>query len=276
MPILPSPDPQTAMQPQSDLGLEYLKSQQWWPFRGAYYRRFFDSFTRAVSSRRELQVREKRYLLAAEVPIQSNWNLLSRIRLLDCLTLRRTSRHLSGRPLDFAELGTWLMASFGPQRQLPHPPVGREWQRTLPSPGGLFSTEIYFLALNIDGLARGLYHFCGERGVFEVLPWSLSPIDIDSLYPDPTWRELKETASGVVFLSAVFARSKVKYHSRYLRFALLEAGAVMQNLDLVAAALRIGIFHQGSVHEGSVDRLLRLDGESEAVIHSAIVLDCQR
>lgn len=68
----------------------------------------------------------------------------------------------------------------------------------------------------------------------------------------------------MVFITALFARASFKYREQGYRFALLEAGQVAQNLNLVANALGLGTVNIGGFFDRDIDALLEIDG----VVHS--------
>jgi SagB-type dehydrogenase family enzyme len=79
---------------------------------------------------------------------------------------------------------------------------------------------------------------------------------------------LANGASLLIFISAVFERSIIKYGDRGYRFILLEAGHVAQNMSLLANSLGLGCVTIGGFFDRLVDDFLGLDG----VTHSGIYL----
>ena len=78
-------------------------------------------------------------------------------------------------------------------------------------------------------------------------------------------------AAAVVFVTAVFWRSRFKYGLRGYRFALLEAGHVAQNVLVAATELAVAALPLGGFYDARVERLLGVDGVDESVVY-AIVL----
>jgi SagB-type dehydrogenase family enzyme len=264
------------METGSDPGLEYLESQRTWEHRAAPDRarvaRFFID-TAAHPSRYQ---KSKRYKLADKIPLTPRFERLE-TSLLKTLATRRTGRERGSRHADFEEVSTLFMAAFGEQHYLPGSDVGanRRKFRTTPGPGGLFSSEIYYLALNTEGLSRGLYHFQPEDAVLEALPWPISDEMIDRLIDLGPEQKTRET-SGVVLLTSIPARMRVKYGHRYLRFCMIEAGCVCNSLDLVANALKLNLWHQGEVDELQCRRILHINGIDETILYAAILMGSNR
>jgi SagB-type dehydrogenase family enzyme len=63
-------------------------------------------------------------------------------------------------------------------------------------------------------------------------------------------------------------RSVFRYGDRGYRFALLEAGAVVQNLNLAAAALGLHCTNAGEFFDSEVDDVLDFDGLSISTLYA--------
>jgi SagB-type dehydrogenase family enzyme len=80
-----------------------------------------------------------------------------------------------------------------------------------------------------------------------------------------------EEANVIIFLSAVFARAQKKYGPRGYRYILLEAGHVVQNMCLLAAAEGLGSLCMGGFLDSRLNAMLGLDGANEAVVYSVAI-----
>ncbi|OJX73041.1 SagB/ThcOx family dehydrogenase [Leifsonia sp. 71-9] len=137
-------------------------------------------------------------------------------------------------------------------------------RRPVPSGGALYPLDLYVFARDIDGLSRGLYHF----DPFRKLLLRLADFD-DKKFLEATLREdaLQNLAFSVV-ISATFWRSRFKYGSRAYRFALLEAGHVMQNMLLASTAFGIGSRpYGGFVDDELTELLVGQNGVDEAPLY---------
>jgi SagB-type dehydrogenase family enzyme len=75
-----------------------------------------------------------------------------------------------------------------------------------------------------------------------------------------------------VFLwSAIFQRSKFKYHQRAYRYIYLDAGHVAENLALSAVSLDLGSCQIGAFLDDQVNEILSLDGATESILYLAAV-----
>ena len=71
----------------------------------------------------------------------------------------------------------------------------------------------------------------------------------------------------MIFVAAVFGRTRFKYGVRGYRFALLEAGHVGQNVLLAATALGLGAVPLGGYYDRLTDEFLGLDGVNESTLY---------
>jgi SagB-type dehydrogenase family enzyme len=68
-------------------------------------------------------------------------------------------------------------------------------------------------------------------------------------------------------LSAIFQRTRWKYHERTYRYVLLEAGHIGQNLYLAATSMGLGACAVGAFLDDKLNDLLAVDGEEEAALY---------
>ena len=182
--------------------------------------------------------------------------------LSECLFARTSSRSFT-RPASLQGLSSLLYYSVGEKDSEHGEGAGK---RMYPSGGARFPLEFYLLAFKpIDTLASGVYHY-------NIDPHSLThikEITFDTeLLQKIVMYDFAHTAQFAIITTAVFARSTPKYGERSYRFALLEAGAAMQNFGLCAAHLNIGSVNMGGLIDDTVERLLDIDGASESIVHS--------
>jgi SagB-type dehydrogenase family enzyme len=133
----------------------------------------------------------------------------------------------------------------------------------VPSGGALYPLEVY-VALRRDGVHRydpGLHtleeHEHGD-------PWPA----LEAACPLPG---LLDGGSAALLLLAVFGRTRFKYGQRGYRFALLEAGHVVQNVALAAAALDVPALPLGGFYDAQVDELVGADGLEESVVYGVVL-----
>jgi SagB-type dehydrogenase family enzyme len=185
------------------------------------------------------------------------------LALGDALRARASGREFADTPLALQELASLVWAGYGVSR------TGAELAlRTVPSGGALYPLELYVLALRVDGLEPGVYHYDPLSHVLESLSGEVAAATIEALTAYP---ELVAPAGAAIFVTALFWRTRFKYGLRGYRFALLEAGHAGQNVLLAAAALDAAAVPVGGVFDRRVEELLEVDGVDESLVYAISV-----
>ncbi|MGH2952012.1 MAG: SagB family peptide dehydrogenase [Solirubrobacterales bacterium] len=176
--------------------------------------------------------------------------------LLETAFARASSVPGEPRPVSFEELSTLLAAVYGRPGQA----------RPVPSAGGLYPLAVHVaVRRRIGGLNPGVWWFDPGTGALRRTRDGA---------PDLTEVILEhEVASGIaaanepiVFVSADLERPSRKYANRGYRYALMEAGAAMQNAYLAAAELELPIRAIGGIHDRLAAELLDLDERCAALL----------
>jgi len=184
-------------------------------------------------------------------------------RLGDVLASRRSKRRFSREPLRLQDLSTLLWASQGPSGRM-----GRMPLRTAPSAGALYPIETYLAVRNVEGLSAGLYHWNLRDSVLELLA--------AGDFGEPLARGcigqsfMGQAAAGFCW-SALFRRNMSKYGHRGLRYILMDAGHVCQNLLLAAEALDLAACPVAALLDDELNSLFGLDGQEESVVYCTAV-----
>jgi SagB-type dehydrogenase family enzyme len=125
----------------------------------------------------------------------------------------------------------------------------------IPSSGGLQALELYLAILENDWLPAGAYHFDRQGHCLAQLA---------SCTSRPQWLALVPSLCHVEGGSVLWvivgdgARIRAKYGERGLRFLLLEAGHLMQDLCLLSASLELCTVPLGGFLEKDIGRVLTL------------------
>ena len=179
---------------------------------------------------------------------------------------RVSCRRFADTPVALPDLATMLRHSYGMGA---HHPGGLQgmYDRPVPSGGGLYPLELNLIVRAVEGLAPGVHHYVpAADGVELVRDGALPPSLLTYLFMGQPW---VPEAAFVVVLSAVPGRSLTKYGDRGYRYLLLEAGHVMQNLNLVGWALGVGSVNLGGFFDDELAGLLRIDPEDEFCLYGA-------
>lgn len=189
---------------------------------------------------------------------------LVEIPLSQAIVIRESALALEKRKLELSLLGTLFHFGYGINRDRTPLAPNRRF-RMIPSAGALYPLEIFFYTDSVPDLEPGLYHYNPARHGVRCLRSGNLDKAIVKLLVQP---ELAKGASLLIFISAVFQRSIMKYGERGYRFILLEAGHLAQNLGLLATGFGLGCVTIGGFFDRLVDDFLELDG----VTHSSIYL----
>jgi SagB-type dehydrogenase family enzyme len=185
---------------------------------------------------------------------------LGRVRLADALAQRRSLAPTEPTTLPLDRLGTVVAAAYR----------AVDGRRPVPSGGALYPLDLYAVALRVDSVDAATYHYDPFRHRLERLG-SVAAADVGAALVDPA---LAENATVLLVVTAMFWRSRFKYGLRGYRFTLLEAGHLIQNALLAAAALRVPALPLGGFYDRRVDDLVGADGLDEATVYALLLGGC--
>ena len=164
---------------------------------------------------------------------------------------RVSRRRRSGRSFGRGQLSRRRLAELLAAGQA----LGSLEHRAYPSAGGIYALEIYVICWRVAGCEKQAYYYNPDLHA------------LSRVAAAPVWSEVSRkinievsgSPQAMVLLVLAGDRLLDKYGERGGRFALIEAGAVLQQLSLNAAATRL----EGVALGGLVDdfwlKLLRLD-----------------
>jgi SagB-type dehydrogenase family enzyme len=178
--------------------------------------------------------------------------------------LSEESRPAGDRPLGLEELGWFIHLAYGQTANRRLPVTGAHVGKTSPSGGSRHPTEVYPVILDVDGVDPGLYHYSVRRNCLELL----QPGDLSAQMREHVFlsSERPPFRPRVVFLySTIFERSMFRYREpRSYRVMHFDIGHLVQTSAYLASALRRPCYRAYAMHDSAVDRLLGIDGISEA------------
>ena len=178
---------------------------------------------------------------------------------------RRSHRTFTPESLSLDELAFLLWATQG----IRGPVKGGRNFRTVPSAGCRHAFETYIIALNVEGLACGIYRYLPttHQLLFEFseehLPAKISRATFDQRFCG---------SSAAVFVWAALPyRMEWRYGPASYKVIAIDAGHVCQNLYLACEAIKAGTCAVAAYDQEAVDGLLKLDGEHEFTVYLAPV-----
>lgn len=183
------------------------------------------------------------------------------------LHTRRTSRKFSKSPVSLAQLSRLLGNSFGVQWWLDLKGMGRVALKTSPSGGSRHPIEAYVVALRVDGLPRGLYHYDSAAHRLALLRKGSSAKEVTRHLNGQWWFG---GAAAVVYMTAVFARTQWKYPtSRAYRVILADAAHACSTFCLTATSQDLAPFCTMALADSDIEKSLGIDGISESIMYVA-------
>jgi len=222
------------------------------PMTGRAYAAWIVNFTRSHRAQLTSELPYKTYSLMERRALPA---VDAQSELERTIAARRSVRSFSGAPIGLAELARLLFFTYGRTDR-------RGLFRAVASAGAVFPLELYVVALRVDGLEPGVYHYGVESGGLDVV----RPGDhLGTLKQVLAWDGVDiERASLAIVITAVFRRNSVKYLDRGYRMVLVEAGEAAQNLCLLATSMELGACLLGGFRDDPLSELLDVDGVEEA------------
>jgi len=188
---------------------------------------------------------------------------ISKMSLDSCFKKRRSIRDFSDKPINLKQLSYLLWASTGIQRK----EHGFDY-RTAPSAGALYPIETYLVVNKIIDLPNGVYHYSIKDHTLEELRLG----DFGIKAANAALGQMMCAKAAVVFIwTAIFQRSKWKYHQRAYRYIYLDAGHIAENLALASTSLGLGSCQIGALFDEEVNDIVDVDGTTESTIYMSVI-----
>ena len=113
-----------------------------------------------ISSRRPTTIGAvpsfKEYLGTEAICLPEPFALSSTLQ--DCITGRVSCRHFSDQPMNLSQLSTVAKAAYGIKGHSYYDHY-EFLERPVPSGGGLYPLELYFILRNVEEIDSGVYHY---------------------------------------------------------------------------------------------------------------------
>lgn len=186
---------------------------------------------------------------------------------LKVLMSRKTHRKFSKRDLPLPAVSQILSLVWGVTGYLRSPVFGRLIHKTSPSGGARHPGEVYLMALRVDGLRPGLYHYHPGRHELEMISANATPQKA-KLYC--AHQSYAKNAAALFLMTAIFDRTMWKYpRPRAYRVVLLDAGHLCQTFCLVATWLGLAPFCTAALSDSLIEKDLKIDGITESILYVA-------
>lgn len=188
--------------------------------------------------------------------------------LKNILDNRRTVREYSGETLKLDELSYVLWYTYGVRAVLGN--KRKATLRTVPSAGARHSLETYFIANNVEGLKGGLYHYNGvTHGITLIKPLLNSYKESSQA---AAGQEFVENTNVLFIWTCVPYRMEWRYPDTAVKYALIDAGHLCENLYIAGASINCGVCSIGAYYQDIADELLEINkngGKDEVTVYMA-------
>lgn len=175
-------------------------------------------------------------------------------------------------PQDLRTLASWLHLANGITGERQAGEVTYHL-RSCPSSSALFPFELYVAAFGIDGLEPGLYHYSVREDALRLLRDARATLArLKRGRPD---LEFLKGVPAAILVSTIFCRCAGRYRQRGYRYALVDAGHLVQNVVAAANGLGIQTTTRLRLNDRTTRELIGVEpnapfGEAEAV-HAMVV-----
>jgi SagB-type dehydrogenase family enzyme len=180
---------------------------------------------------------------------------------------RRTWRKYGPGAVSIEALAQTLELTFGIEKWVDVPGLGRAAMKSSPSGGSLHPMEAYVLPQRVKGLKSGIYHYNTARHELEWLREGVTRRTLERSLGSQWWFA---RGAFLVLMTAVFGRTQWKYDfPRAYRTVLIEAGHLCQTFCLTATWLGLAPFCTIAQTDTKWEEWLGIDGVRESMIYVA-------
>jgi SagB-type dehydrogenase family enzyme len=180
------------------------------------------------------------------------------VSLESTIRMRRTVRSFDGKALSLHQLSQLLWSAQGITEQ-------GGYKRAAPSAGALYPMDIYAIvgAGCVEGLEAGVYRYEPEGHSISPGRGKDARGDVASACLWQTW--IAQAPLNLV-ITAEYSRITGKYGQRGIRYAMIEAGHIGQNIFLQAQAIGLAAGIVGAFDDEKLIRVLGIAKTHEPLL----------
>lgn len=188
--------------------------------------------------------------------------------LATALSSRRSIRSYNpSSPIHAAAASAILKAGYGWRPTRGYHSMKRS--KYVPSAGALYPCQVYLASVRVTKpmALLTLYHYEPDAHALE----KVRKFTASELHAVFGYQVGVDECAAVMFVTGVLGRLGWKYGARGLRYLLLDAGHIMQNMCLAAVACGVSSCPVVGYYDDEVHDLLRIDGSSEVVVYTLLL-----
>jgi SagB-type dehydrogenase family enzyme len=174
------------------------------------------------------------------------------------LLARRTVRSFLGRSIDLKQFSQLCWAAQGTTDERKH-------KRTAPSGGALYPLDVYAAVGDggVETMGAGIYHYEPANHGVSLRTAGDARSDLAKASYGQMW--MADPPVHLV-ITAEYKRICGNYGERGIRYAIMEAGHVGQNIFLQSEALGLSAGIIGAFHDREVSRIMALPDDHEPLL----------
>lgn len=138
------------------------------------------------------------------------------------------------------------------------------------SAGGLYPIDVYILVNNVKGLDENLYYYDAVNHTLKNQNLNLNDLDITKWHHIDNFKNFHNN-NFVCFFVWNSNINELKYSISAISFAYIEAGEMLQNLDLVLNSYGLGMCQLGGFNKQYLDKLICKNSLFSNVIATCVV-----
>jgi SagB-type dehydrogenase family enzyme len=181
----------------------------------------------------------------------------------EAVLTRRSSRDFRRAPVSLPLITTLLYLGNGITGSAQAHDGRTQHFRAAPSGGALYPVELYVIAMAIEDLPQGIYHYEPVSNMLEAVRTGDRTERLQAI----TYTDEIDSAAAAIVLTGISLKNRIKYSERGYRFMLMEAGHIAQNILLTASAYQLAAVPIGGFVDDELDELLGIDGLDEVSLY---------
>jgi SagB-type dehydrogenase family enzyme len=202
---------------------------------------------------------------AVSLPGPADWPDTPRLDLIDVIEQRRSRRRQGATPVGLDHIARLLYHTARVKQHVP-----AQWQelllRPVPAAGAIHELEFYVVVHACAGIAPGLYHYHSVEHALYRLPASPDVVRGLTDHAAAAWGQPDEPPQVLIVVASRVPRIAWKYEGIAYRLSLLNAGASLQSLYLLATEMDLACSALGGGDSAAFAAATGLDPYEETSI----------
>ena len=180
------------------------------------------------------------------------------VSLETAIKRRRTIRSFTSEPLSLEQCSQLFWAAQGITED-------RGFKRAAPSGGALYPMDVYAVVGEncVKGLESGAYHYDPKSHAVSLVSKGDLRNKVAGAALSQTWMA---TAPLNILITAEYDRITSKYGKRGIRYAIIEAGHIGQNILLQSEAMGLGAGIVGAFNDEKVRQVVNIHPNHEPLL----------